>query len=343
MKQIFNTLPDDIINIIIDKILHSPEKKIKKKSLSLINFSQLCKKTYLNMSEHNKIWGSSKTDFLLKKFSGCQRCKKPRIRKIYHSIRIRVCECCFEKITIRDYIIDELNLPVDVCKSLKFEEKSCWTRYRGEFSYKLYLRRDVNFNLKKFGFKNLKNFEDQKEESIMKEIIENDKIQLEIQLKREEKRKVWKDRISEWINLENLCLDKQIVIKEIDFGNLKWNTKRFKTYKLNVIEKYEKKIKDKKEKEEKKIKYEKVENRIKDKKVYKEYEKSIKHEVDFKKCQENTRKNSLLLQCHDKSVECIICKKDCYEAHYCCLICNTTRRFKKLGLRDHTDAIHAKK
>ncbi len=80
-------------------------------------------------------------------FKGCEMCHKKRIRKIYSPFLVRVCESCFESITIRDYILSS-TYGISIASQLKdIPSIYCPTWNAPYLGYKLFLKEQVEHHL----------------------------------------------------------------------------------------------------------------------------------------------------------------------------------------------------
>ncbi len=79
--------------------------------------------------------------------TGCQRCQRPRIRKITWQFRGRLCQPCVDEVTVRDYTLED-SLPRDVVKkivsgNLPQVTRSTFSYGLGHGEYKCFLKSDV--------------------------------------------------------------------------------------------------------------------------------------------------------------------------------------------------------
>ena len=85
-----------------------------------------------------------KQRLLLCVFTGCQYCKRPRIRKIYEEFGVRCCTDCFERHTVRCYILTN-NYGVNIKPLFALRSRSYWTYNHswGQNLIKYYWKDDV--------------------------------------------------------------------------------------------------------------------------------------------------------------------------------------------------------
>lgn len=80
--------------------------------------------------------------------SGCQRCGRPRIHKVYYPLPVRVCRDCFEDITVSHKHLrrfgvasqERRNLCASGIRCIKVESWSSWS---GRYVERIYLKADV--------------------------------------------------------------------------------------------------------------------------------------------------------------------------------------------------------
>lgn len=75
--------------------------------------------------------------------TGCQRCGKNNIRKIYVEFRIRICELCLKTITIKDYELLKYGINYSLIATLQSIQISFWISRWNNGSYNLYLCSDI--------------------------------------------------------------------------------------------------------------------------------------------------------------------------------------------------------
>jgi hypothetical protein len=90
----------------------------------------------------------------LQKKTGCQRCHKPRISKIWFPFLIRLCSDCIDPLLCRDYQLkkdlgETLFNEIFAGHSLSYIARNGLSITGG---YRCYLKRDVNERLRKLGF-----------------------------------------------------------------------------------------------------------------------------------------------------------------------------------------------
>ncbi len=74
---------------------------------------------------------------------GCMRCNKPRIRKIYIPFAYRFCKDCIKEVTISNYKLEEAGISYSIYKNLLYTEVSQWNKYYGDYTFFVYLKKDV--------------------------------------------------------------------------------------------------------------------------------------------------------------------------------------------------------
>lgn len=162
-------LPNNILNEIIMININNiktikSDKKIEENLRSIINLYSSCKTLYKLYTERDIweiIWNNlyfinkfheinisdNKLKVLLYVLKGCQKCNAPKIRKVYGGINKRVCEYCFEELTISDYYLKKYYNIINIPDFLKYYEQTR-TYKTGRYSYdeytnKYYLRTDI--------------------------------------------------------------------------------------------------------------------------------------------------------------------------------------------------------
>lgn len=75
--------------------------------------------------------------------TGCQRCGQLKIRKVYPEYGLRICNICFEELTIRCYELKPYGIPVTILQNLPSVTVSAWSRRFGANSYQCYLLSDI--------------------------------------------------------------------------------------------------------------------------------------------------------------------------------------------------------
>lgn len=75
---------------------------------------------------------------------GCQRCGKPRIRKIIPEFAIRVCQDCRDEISISEYRLrEDYGIDSSVLVSLPFVTAKLWNSFYGDYVIKIYWKKDI--------------------------------------------------------------------------------------------------------------------------------------------------------------------------------------------------------
>lgn len=154
-----NILPNDILNIIIDKFIEmKPDIKFymavacsNKELYNLMNdeIKYKCllleKEIDIDIKSKNLLY---KDQLKLYDMIGCELCKSARIRKVYAEYGIRCCTSCLYENTINEYIlVNEYLFEANVFNGCKFRMTKMYNphgrAYNREYTAKFYWKPDV--------------------------------------------------------------------------------------------------------------------------------------------------------------------------------------------------------
>lgn len=89
-----------------------------------------------------------KERLLLCVYTGCQFCKRPRVRKIYHEFGVRCCTDCFYARTVRDFKLrTDYGVTANMLDGLRMRETMSYHHALGTYPVKCYWRADVEEHL----------------------------------------------------------------------------------------------------------------------------------------------------------------------------------------------------
>lgn len=161
-------LPDDVLRIVVKNISKQViRKNMSNPQLAIKILSRLAStskifntiidnetwmnawETYIESHEYlkNLAVENPKASLLLYSMTGCQFCKKPRIRKIYEEFNIRCCQECLYERTISDYRLKNDYLVNTQNLHLKYIKKDLWARQIGSYTLNFYSIKEVENKL----------------------------------------------------------------------------------------------------------------------------------------------------------------------------------------------------
>jgi hypothetical protein len=161
-NQVFElqALPLDIMGILVENIIDQNHVQNATRRLNILD--ACCQDMHNVVTEKYKmIYDSLDVDEYIddilneRKFSykrrcdllvnvGCQRCECPFIKQIHWPFPVRVCQDCFEKITIAEYKLNAYNIFPEL-KS--FGRKFTTSKYFGYERHKIFLLKDIKENV----------------------------------------------------------------------------------------------------------------------------------------------------------------------------------------------------
>ena len=177
---VFDSLPIDVLNIIVDKyILTKPTIKTylalactNKTLYKLMNDEEKYKELSFQQNLDQVSNMTYKKKLRLYGCIGCELCKKPRVRKVYLDYGVRCCKDCLYANTINDYRLDDYLIQKHVVQRCRYRIATIYNPYSyiHEYTTKFYWKPDVVKAIKsKYNVASLEEYKNSKTRVILQE------------------------------------------------------------------------------------------------------------------------------------------------------------------------------